>query len=221
MRADGEGRKQKMQTTRVVGIGMMLGGILAFSFAVAGMSGAGATNVAKPAHQVCEVNTHGHPMGQVAGAINQGCNETTTTFDEQCGCTTTTTVHECECSTTTTYPDTTTSTEVAGTTIVVSTTAATTTSTTAATTTTSTTVPEVTTTTEDTTFGTRVVATTTTLHKTVAVGGITSTLPSQIQTAPTTGVLPFTGGSPIPLAGLGLVLVGTGAGLSRRKRRLA
>jgi LPXTG-motif cell wall-anchored protein len=53
------------------------------------------------------------------------------------------------------------------------------------------------------------------------VKGSTATLPPAIQTSPTSGVLPFTGGSPAPLAGLGLVLLGTGAGLSRRKRRLA
>ena len=62
------------------------------------------------------------------------------------------------------------------------------------------------------------IATTTT--RKIVVGGITTTLPF-IQTGPTNAQLPFTGGSPYPLAGLGLVMVGAGAGLARRKRRLA
>jgi hypothetical protein len=221
MRAAGGSRKDKMQTTRVVGIGMMLAGIMAFTFAVVGMTSAGATSATPKHHTVsCDkTNEPGSTMGQVAEAINQGCH-TTTTVKPPCTCSTTTTNYvtttTCASSTTTsssttssTGPTTTSTTQVMG-------------STTLATTTTA---PHGfvadTTTTVDTPV-TEGIATTTAGKKTVVVEGSTATLPpASIATAPTSGVLPFTGGSPYPLAGFGLVLLGAGAGLSRRKRNLA
>ncbi len=114
MRADGGSRTKKTETTRVVGIGMMIAGVLAFGFAIAGYSSAGATGTAQPAHRVCESPYGTGTTGQVAGAIHTGCNETTTTWNEQCGCsTTTTTMHKppCTCSTTSSSS---TSTSIAG-----------------------------------------------------------------------------------------------------------
>jgi hypothetical protein len=60
---------------------------------------------------------------------------------------------------------------------------------------------------------------TTTGKPTISVEGVTSTLPG-ITVEPTSGQLPFTGGSPFPLAVTGVVLLATGAGLARRKRNL-
>src|ERR1700686_2397542 len=99
MRAAGEGRKGKFETTRLVGIGMMLSGVLAFTFAVAGPSGAGSTTGATPQQQSveCQQTSTSGTMCQIAWAISRGCH-TTPAQHTQCTC------H----STTTTYGDTTT-----------------------------------------------------------------------------------------------------------------
>jgi len=199
---------------------MMIAGVLAFGFAVAGVSSAGATGAANPAHHSCERSYDTGTTGAVAGAIYKGCNEPTTTWNEQCGCSTTTTTYQhCGCSTTTTQYATTTSSTTTSTTMAPSTSMAP--STTEASTTTSTT--EVTTTTGDTSTTDDTTPDTQGFvppGPSISVEGVTSTLPS-VTVAGTSAQLPFTGGSPFPLAGLGLVLVGTGAGLARRKRRLA
>lgn len=214
MRAEGEGHKTNIDKTRLVGIGLMLSGVLAFTFAFVGVPGAGATSATPLHHPVsCEQTTGAYtPIGQVLQAVvNSGCNTTTT--HGKCGCSTTTT---------TTGPTTTSSS---------------TTTTTGPTTTSSSTTSTSTSTTTSTTIGPGLVVrgstttttpvsnnlvTTTTLHKTIVVEGTTAGLaPPQIAVSPTSGVLPFTGSPTAPLAGLGVVLVLTGAGLSRRKRRLA
>lgn len=219
MRAAGEGRKSKFETTRLVGIGLMLSGVLAFTFAVLGTSGAGATGAAKPAHNViptCQ-NTAaaGSPVAQVIQAgYNTGCNDNSTTTTKPCN-TTTTTKAPCTCSTTTTTEvDTTTSSSTTS-----STTTSSTSSTTTSSTTTSTTGVDTSTSTTDTLPSGIVTATTG--RKTIVVEGTTAVLaPPQIGVSPSSGVLPFTGSNTAPLVGLGIVLVGAGFGLSRKKRNL-
>src|SRR4051794_4829737 len=121
MRADGGSRNGKIDKARLVGVGMMLAGIVSITFAVAGVSGAGTSGAALPAHHQCESGwDYSSTTGQLAGAINKGCNQTTTTWNDQCGCTTTsttepvtTTSHKhCECTTTTTEAPTSTSTSM-------------------------------------------------------------------------------------------------------------
>jgi LPXTG-motif cell wall-anchored protein len=229
MRAAGEGRKSKFETTRLVGIGLMLSGILAFTFAVLGTSGAGATGAAKPAHNVIPTCQHtaaaGSPVAEVIQAgYNTGCNDTTTTT-KPCT-TTTTTTGPCSCTTTTTTEvDTTTTAAPTTTTSMGSTTsstsASTTTSSTTSSTTTSTTIGPLTVTT-DTSPVSQFNVTTTTGGKAIVVEGTTAVLaPPQIAVSPSSGVLPFTGSNTAPLVGLGIVLVGAGFGLSRRKRNLS
>jgi hypothetical protein len=227
MRADGGSRNGKIDKARLVGVGMMLAGIVSITFAVAGVSGAGTSGAALPAHHQCESGwDYSSTTGQLAGAINKGCNQTTTTWNEQCGCNTTsttepvtTTSHEhCGCTTTTTEAPT--STSVAASTTLFTTTTATST-------TTATTMPASTTTASSMPTSTSGSTTTTvaglvaTTAGKLSVQGVTSSLPGSITVEGTSATLPFTGGSPWPLAGLGVVLLATGAGLSRRKRNLA
>ena len=60
------------------------------------------------------------------------------------------------------------------------------------------------------------VVTSTTVH----VKGVSVTSGPSVTTAAVSGNLPFTGGRGVPLAGLGMVMIGTGLGLARRKGRV-
>jgi len=223
----------KVEGPRVVGIGLMSLGAIALVLSVAGAAGAGSTagGVANPAHSTCPVvyKTDGAIAQVLQAQANHTCNQSTTTTWEDpvtttthkpcdCGTTTTwqepvtTTTHkQCGCSTTTTVPETTTSTtEVAGTTITVG---STTTSTSGVTTTVAGTVPD------DTSGPTNNVSPPT-VHKTITVEGNTVVGPQAITAEPAATQLPFTGSNSIPLAAAGVVMVGTGFGLSRRKRHL-
>jgi LPXTG-motif cell wall-anchored protein len=215
MRVTGKHRTSQVEGSRIAGVGLMMVGAMALVLSVAGAAGAGSsTPGAIRAHNTC-----GTVDTQVLQSVAYG----------DCGWNTTTTEHHCGCSTTTTQYVTTTeapTTLVAGTTIVASTTEATTTTpTTMATTTTPTTVA---TTTAPTTMAT----TTTLAHHIVTPGGGTTTSigvkgistvgPQASAVEPTSAVLPFTGSNTMALAIAGLVMLATGFGLTRtRKRRLA
>ncbi len=226
MRADGGVPKGKIEKTRVVGVVMMLAGILSLSLAVAGVSGAG-TSIASPEHHQCQDGSQwSSTTGQLAGAIDTGCNQTTTT-----------TMHQCGCSTTTTMPVTTTSKPCNTTSTSTTTEASTTTSTMAPTTTTGATTTssevsgETSTTTGATTTSSEVSGETSTTASgdvvttssgpSISVEGVTSSLPGITVEPAAGGTLPFTGGSPFPLVIAGVVLLATGAGLSRKRRTIS
>jgi LPXTG-motif cell wall-anchored protein len=223
MRVTGKHRTAKVEGPRIAGFGLMMIGAVALVFSVAGAAGAGSnTKVASPAHHTCgTVNTEDGPMAQVLQSVAYG----------DCGWNTTTTYKQCTChDTTTTQYVTTTSEDVSGTTVVVTTvpitTATTTTTVPVTTVTTATTGPA---TTENTMPATTQVtsapgvvpqgggATTTSL----GVKGISTVSPQASAVSPTSDVLPFTGSNTMPLAIAGIVMLASGFGLTRtRKRRL-
>lgn len=219
MRVAGKHARSKVEGPRLVGFGLMIAGSMALVLSVAGAAGAGSgsTPAAEPAHHTCTVvYKEDGPMAQVLQSVaNTNCQNTTTTWHTT----------SCTCSTTTTLAPTI-ITEVAGTTITIesSTTAAAPTTTAATTTTAAPTIVAGIVGGTTTTLGSNVVPQGGTSTTVIHVKPLVTSLPTvgpQIAVKPATAQLPFTGSNTMPLAAAGIVMVATGFGLSRRKRRLA